>query len=61
MAQNPGLPESAVGGSYAGPLSFLRCPYTRDLKGVELAVLGIPFDLATTNRPGARFGPRALR
>lgn len=56
-----GLPESAVGGSYAGPLSFLRCPYTRDLEGAELAVLGVPFDLATTNRPGARFGPRALR
>ncbi len=55
------LPESAVGGSYAGPLSFLRCRYTRDLAGAELAVLGIPFDLATTNRPGARFGPRALR
>jgi agmatinase len=61
MSQKPVLPESAVGGSYAGPLSFLRCPYTRDLKDVDLAVLGIPFDLATTNRPGARFGPRALR
>ena len=60
-SSNPGLPESAVGGSYAGPLSFLRSPYTRDLQGAELAVLGIPFDLATTNRPGARFGPRALR
>jgi agmatinase len=60
-SDNPGLPESAVGGSYAGPLSFLRCPYTRDLHAAELAVLGIPFDLATTNRPGARFGPRALR
>jgi agmatinase len=60
-SDNPGLPESAVGGSYAGPLSFLRSPYTRDLQGAELAVLGIPFDLATTNRPGARFGPRALR
>lgn len=56
-----GLPQSAVGGSYAGPLTFLRAPYTRDLRGVELAVLGIPYDLATTNRPGARFGPRALR
>jgi agmatinase len=39
----------------------LRCPFTRDLHEVELAVLGIPYDLATTNRPGARFGPRALR
>ncbi|MCC2112081.1 MAG: agmatinase, partial [Hyphomicrobiales bacterium] len=29
--------------------------------GVDLAVLGIPFDLAVTDRPGARFGPRAIR
>src|SRR5690606_34057214 len=31
------------------------------LDGVDLAVTGIPLDLATTNRPGARFGPRAIR
>jgi len=61
MAQESGPPQSAVGGSYAGPLNFLRFPYTHELAGVELAVLGIPYDLATTNRPGARFGPRALR
>jgi agmatinase len=60
-SDSKGLPQSAVGGSYAGPLSFLRSRHTRDLQGVDLAVLGIPFDLATTNRPGARFGPRALR
>ena len=28
---------------------------------MDLAVTGIPFDTATTNRPGARFGPRAIR
>jgi agmatinase len=61
MPPNSSPPKSAIGGSYAGPLNFLRCPYTRELQGVDLAVLGIPFDLATTNRPGARFGPRALR
>lgn len=47
--------------SYAGALSFMRRKYTRDLKGVDVAVTGIPLDLATTNRPGARFGPRAIR
>jgi agmatinase len=46
---------------YTGALSFLRRSYTRDLSGVDVAVLGIPFDLATSNRPGARFGPRAMR
>ena len=46
---------------YAGALSFARRKYTRDLAGVDLAITGIPFDTATTNRPGARFGPRAIR
>ena len=47
--------------TYAGALSFLRRPYTRDLADADVAVTGIPFDLATTNRPGARLGPRAVR
>jgi len=47
--------------TYGGVLSYMRRKYTRDLKGVDVAVTGIPFDSATTNRPGARFGPRAIR
>ena len=47
--------------SYAGALSFMRRPYSRDLQAVDVAVVGIPLDTATTNRPGARFGPRAIR
>ena len=47
--------------TYSGALSFMRRKYSRDLKGVDLAVTGIPFDSATTNRPGTRFGPRAIR
>ena len=47
--------------TYAGALSFLRRPYARDLADADVAVTGIPFDLATTNRPGARLGPRAVR
>lgn len=47
--------------SYGGALSFMRRKYTRDLQGVDVAVTGIPLDTATTNRPGARFGPRAIR
>ncbi len=49
------------GMTWAGPTSFCRLPVTRDLTGVDIAVVGIPFDNATTNRPGARFGPRAIR
>ncbi len=47
--------------TYAGITSFMRRKYTKDLKGVDVAVTGIPLDTATTNRPGARFGPRAIR
>ena len=46
---------------YSGATSFMRRKYTRDLTGVDVAVVGIPYDLATSNRPGARFGPRAVR
>jgi agmatinase len=47
--------------TYAGALSFLRRRYTRDLTGVDVVVSGVPCDLATSNRPGARFGPRGIR
>lgn len=46
---------------YSGALSFCRRRYARDLAGVDLAIVGVPFDTAVTNRPGARFGPRAVR
>jgi agmatinase len=56
-------PHGTVKGSpsYAGALSFMRRRYSRDLDGIDVAVVGIPLDTATTNRPGARFGPRAIR
>lgn len=47
--------------TYAGVTSFLRCKYSRDLDGIDVAVTGVPLDTATTNRPGTRFGPRAIR
>ena len=47
--------------TYGGVTSFMRRKYTKDLSGADVAVLGIPFDTATTNRPGTRFGPRAIR
>jgi agmatinase len=57
--------DSIYGGAqeptYSGALSFMRRRYTRDLKAVDLAVWGVPFDSATSNRPGARFGPQAIR
>lgn len=47
--------------TYAGALSFMRRRYSKDTRDVDLAIVGIPFDLAVSNRPGARFGPRAIR
>lgn len=47
--------------TFAGVLSFMRRRYTKDLTGVDVAVSGVPLDLATTNRPGARLGPAAIR
>lgn len=47
--------------TFAGITSFSRRRYSRDLRGVDVVVSGVPFDTATSNRPGARFGPRAIR
>ena len=47
--------------AFSGALSFMRRRYSRALAGVDAVVWGIPFDQATSNRPGARFGPRAIR
>jgi agmatinase len=47
--------------AFGGAPSFLRRKYTKDLKGVDLAITGVPFDQAVTNRTGTRLGPRAIR
>ena len=47
--------------TYGGALSFLRRRYTRDLMGVDVAVMGVPYDASVTYRPGCRLGPRAIR
>ncbi|WEX78577.1 agmatinase [Sinorhizobium numidicum] len=55
------LTSAASDPTHAGILSFMRRRYTKQLKDVDAAVWGIPFDAATSNRPGARFGPQAIR
>jgi agmatinase len=57
----PDIKGTKVEPTFAGALSFLRRRYSKDLAGVDVAVTGIPLDTATTSRPGARFGPRAIR
>ncbi len=56
-----GLKSAASDPTYAGVLSFMRRKLTKSLKGVDAVVWGIPFDAAVSNRPGARFGPQAIR
>jgi agmatinase len=44
-----------------GQRPFLTDPEQLDSWQPDVAIVGAPFDIATTNRPGARFGPRAIR
>lgn len=46
---------------FAQVATYARLPLTRDLRGVKAAFVGIPFDGGVTYRPGARFGPSAIR
>ena len=49
---------------YAGPLSFGGVPCTQDaaeLAGFDVAIVGAPMDELVSDRPGARFAPRAIR
>lgn len=52
---------------YSGIPTFLTAPYLQvdndnpDFGDLQVAMIGVPMDLGVTNRPGSRFGPRALR
>ena len=46
---------------FSGPGTFMRLPAVNDLKGLDVAVLGIPMDIGTSWRSGTRFGPKQIR
>lgn len=46
---------------FMGIPSFMRVPVSRELTGVDVAILGVPFDSGTSYRTGTRFGPRKIR
>lgn len=46
---------------YIGVDTFYGYPNSKDIDGIDVAITGVPFDHGTTNRPGARFGPRSIR
>lgn len=53
--------EWQSGPRYGGAFTFARCPATRDLSLSDVAIVGVPMDMAVMYRSGARFGPRAIR
>ncbi len=46
---------------FAGPGTFMRLPGTTPVDELDVAIVGVPFDLGTSLRPGARFGPKGIR
>lgn len=56
-------PGSAVELAYAGIDTFLKADHlpVEEVDGLDAAVLGVPYDGAVSNRPGARYGPGAIR
>lgn len=61
LTRTGGADGTVIEPTFSGALSFMRRRYTKDWSGADVAVLGILFDLATTGRPGSRYGPRAVR
>ena len=65
MTNSDGKPIEPISGTviprFAGPSTFARLPELRDVSHCDVAIVGIPFDAGTSYRPGARFGPQAIR
>jgi guanidinobutyrase len=69
MPGDPNANESAnpqpLGGNdmprFGGITTFMRLPNRSEPADLDVGIFGVPFDLGTSNRPGARFGPRGIR
>ena len=46
---------------FGGPATMMRLPTRASADGLDACFVGVPLDTGTSNRPGARFGPRAIR
>jgi arginase family enzyme len=64
-ARDPGMIVNRTGeASFAGVPTFAKLPLVlepAELEGVDVAILGAPMDETVSNRPGSRYGPRAIR
>jgi agmatinase len=56
-----GPPEASAAPRYTGIRTFARAPLLSSPDGLDVAIVGVPFDTATSMRPGARFGPAGIR
>ena len=46
---------------FAGQASMFRLPVQEDAEGLDVAIVGVPLDIGTSNRTGTRYGPRQIR
>jgi agmatinase len=54
-------PDASLVPRFAGPDTFARLPRLDQVTAADVAILGVPFDSGVSYRPGARFGPAAIR
>jgi len=57
----PEMQDPQVRPRYSGLPTFMRAPYRESVEGLDIALVGVPFDGGVTNRTGARHGPREVR
>lgn len=59
------MPNQPLGGNqmprFGGIATMMRLPHVTTAAGLDVAFVGVPFDIGTSNRSGARYGPRAIR
>lgn len=61
MTDNPQPPDLDTMPRFAGVATFMRLPVEHDFSKIDIALAGVPWDGGTTNRAGARHGPREIR
>ncbi|MFG1753896.1 agmatinase [Streptosporangium sandarakinum] len=61
MTEPRGPVDSSRVPRFAGPATFARLPRLDEVGRCDVAVVGVPFDSGVSYRPGARFGPSAVR
>jgi len=64
MASKQSKPQPLGGNDmprFGGPATMMRLPARESAAGLDACFVGVPFDIGTSNRPGARYGPREIR